>query len=214
MKPMSSSGCCPHCGKVLRANAKAVACDYCDVFVHIKCGNVAQKLHDEAVRNKADISLVCNRCCVWEMCSADVPDDSIQGRIYDEDCMDERDCDPLGPLSRKGMHFITITSEAAVIAVSETWLDNSVQDGEVGLSGYFTYRRDCNRHGGGVCLFICSDITFNPCHDLQVDGPESACVEVILPRTKPIIVRVCYHPPKQTDFYELLESVCCKTNYV
>lgn len=143
--------------------------------------------------------------------------------------MDERDCDPLGPLSRKRLHFshvnarsllpkldeighLVITSKAAVIAVSETWLDNSIQDGDVGLSGYYIYQRNRNRHGGGVCLFIRSDITFNPRHDLQVDGLESAWVEVILPRTKPIIVGICYCPPKQTDFYKLLESVCCKSN--
>ena len=87
---------------------------------------------------------------------------------------------------------LTATSKAAVIAVSETWLDSSILDGEVGLSGYYIYRHDRNRHRGGVCLFIRSDITFNPRHDLQVDGLESAWVEVILPKTKPIIVGVCY----------------------
>ena len=57
-----------------------------------------------------------------------------------------------------------------------------------------------------------SDITFNPRKDLQVDGLESAWIEVTLLKTKPIIVGVCYRPPKQSDFYELLESVCCKSN--
>ena len=91
-------------------------------------------------------------------------------------------------------HLAT-TSKAAVIAVSETWLDSSIQDGEDGLSGHYIYRRDHNRHGG-VCLFILrSDITFNPCHNLQANGLESAWVEVILPKTKPIIVGVCYRPP-------------------
>lgn len=37
-------------------------------------------------------------------------------------------------------------------------------------------------------------------------------MELILPKTKPIIVGVCYRPPKQTDFYELLESICFKCN--
>ena len=94
----------------------------------------------------------------------------------------------------------------------ESWLDNSIQDCEVGLAGYYIYRRDCNRHRGGVWLFIRSDITFNPRHDLQVDGLEAAWVELKLPKTKPIIVRVCYRPAKQIDFYKLLESVCGKSN--
>ena len=123
--------------------------------------------------------------------------------------MDGRDYDSLSLFRAERYAFYS--HQAAVIAVSETWLDSSIQDGEVGLSGYYIYRRDRNRHGGGVCLFIRSDITFNPHHNLQVDGLESAWVEVILPKTKPIIV-VCYRPPKQTDFYKLLESVCCKSN--
>lgn len=118
--------------------------------------NIAPKLYDRAVRNKSDIPLVCNWCCVWEMCSADVFHDTNEARTYDEDSMDGRDCDSLGLLNRKGMHFIHVnarsllpkldeighlvtTSKAAVIAVSETWLDSSIQDGEVGLSGYCIY---------------------------------------------------------------------------
>ncbi|XP_029921602.1 uncharacterized protein LOC115369174 [Myripristis murdjan] len=226
---ISCSGCCPNCGKVVRANAKAVACDSCDVFVHIRCGNIAPKLYDRAVRNKSVIPLVCNQCCVREMCSADVLDDTVGLKVYDKDTVDGRDYDSLGLLNQKGLHFIHVnarsllpkkdeiehfasTSKAAVIAVSETWLDSSILDGEAGLTGYYIFRRDRNRHGGGVCLFIRSDITFNPRHDLQVDGLEAAWVELILPKTKPIIVGVCYRPPKQTDFYELLESVCCKSN--
>ena len=82
--------------------------------------------------------------------------------------MDGRDYDSLSLLNWKGMHFIHVnassllpkldeighlasTSKAAVIAVSETWLDTSIQDCEVGLTGYYIYRRDRDRHGG-VCL--------------------------------------------------------------
>ena len=61
---------------MVRANAKAVARDFCNVFLHIRCGNIVPKLYDQAVRNESDIPLVCNRCCVREMCSADVFDDT------------------------------------------------------------------------------------------------------------------------------------------
>ena len=65
-----------------------------------------------------------------------------------------------------------------------------------------------------MCLFIRSDITFDLRHDLQVDGLETAWVELILPKTKLIIASVCYLLPKQTAFYKLLESVCCKSNII
>lgn len=76
---------------------------------------------------------------------------------------------------------------------------------EVKLSGYSI---NCSRNGGVVCMFIRSDILFNPPCRGQM---EVAWVELLLPLTKPIIVAVCYRPPKQTDFYEL-ENVCSKSN--
>ena len=138
--------------------------------------------------------------------------------------------DSLGLLRWKRMHFIHVnargllpkldeighlatTSKAAVIAVLETWPDNiqysifTILDGEVGLTGYYD-RRDRNRHGGGVCLFKKSDITFNPRHDPQVDGLESAWIEVILLKPSPSLwVSVTTHLNKQTSTISLNLSV-------
>lgn len=36
--------------------------------------------------------------------------------------------------------------------------------------------------------------------------------EIILPKTRPILVGVCYRPPKQNNFYELSEMVCNECN--
>ena len=41
---------------------------------------------------------------------------------------------------------------------------------------------------------------------------ETAWIELLLPKTKPIFVGVCYRPPKQTDFYELFETAYCKNS--
>lgn len=61
-------------------------------------------------------------------------------------------------------------------------------------------------------MFIRTDITFNPWNNLQLDGLEAARVELILPKTMPTIVGVCYRPPTQVNFYDLLEPICCKSN--
>ena len=76
------------------------------------------------------------------------------------------------------------------------------------IPGYIIHRRDRNRNGGGVCIYIKSDLAFNPRPDLSHDGLESLWVEVLLPKTPPILTGVCYRPPKQNDFYELLEQSC------
>ena len=43
---------------------------------------------------------------------------------------------------------------AAIISVTETWLDSSVTNSEIKIEGYNIVRRDINRHGGGVCTYI------------------------------------------------------------
>ena len=55
-------------------------------------------------------------------------------------------------------------------------------------------------------MYIRSDLACNPRHDLTVEELENIWVEILLPKTKPILVCVCYRPPRQTDFYTILEN--------
>ena len=107
------------------------------------------------------------------------------------------------------LRHIAIKSKASVIGITETWLDDSVTDSEVEIHGYSLQRRDRNRNGGGVglCVYINSNISYNPRHDMGTDF-ESVWIELFLPKTKPILVGVCYRPPTNTIFYELLEHAC------
>ena len=74
----------------------------------------------------------------------------------------------------------------ACIAISETWLDDNVFDSELSILNYNIHRRDRNRHGGSVCLYIRSDISFNTREDLQHQDLESLWMELLLPNAKPI----------------------------
>ena len=110
-------------------------------------------------------------------------------------------------IKKRGLHFIHINvrslfpkldelrliareTNAACIAISETWLDDSVFDSELSILNYNIYRRDRNRHGGGVCLYIRSDIAFNTREDLQHQDLESLWIELLLPKTNPFFS--CY----------------------
>ena len=68
-------------------------------------------------------------------------------------------------------------------------------------------RRDWNREGDGVCVYIRREIAFNARNDIGGDL-ETIWTEVCLPKTKPMFVGVCYRPPKQLDFFSLLENTC------
>jgi hypothetical protein len=126
---------------------------------------------------------------------------------------------------KKGLHFLhlnarsllpkleeikilAMNTNAAVMGITETWLDSSVTDTEIGIPNYLVTRRDRNREGGGVCLYIRSDLAHNPRSDISDPKLESIWCEILLPKTKPILVGACYRPPKQTDFFDILESAC------
>ena len=52
-------------------------------------------------------------------------------------------------------------SNAAVIGITETKLDNTVYDSEVTIDGYSIVRNDRNRKGGDVACYIRSNICYS-----------------------------------------------------
>ena len=63
-------------------------------------------------------------------------------------------------------------------------------------------------------MYINKDLAFTPRMDLtnNINNIESIWVEILLPKTRPILIGVCYRPPKQMEFYELLEKLCDNGN--
>ena len=106
------------------------------------------------------------------------------------------------------LKIIAQQSRAAVIAVTETWLDCSVLDNEINIAGYVVIRRDGQRDGGGVCLYIRSDLAFNPRSDISHPDVEKIWVELLLPHFRPILIGACYRPPTANNFYTLFENSC------
>ena len=75
-----------------------------------------------------------------------------------------------------------------IICVIETWLDNTVNDDEVELDGYDLVRKDRNRHGGGVAMFIRSTINYKTRSDIMPDNLETITVEITKPKAKPFLL--------------------------
>ena len=47
----------------------------------------------------------------------------------------------------------------SIIALTETWLSNVLGSSEISISGYQYFRRDRNRHGGGLALYVHDDVS-------------------------------------------------------
>ena len=218
--------------------SKAISCDGCDAWTHVRCsGSVSLAKYNECVKDGGDISFVCDRCGFSSLpfVNADVGEDDVGiagARAVPAPQVDASSFSscPLPPsLSLKGLHFIHANvrsllpklpevhlflsrTKAAVFAASETWLDSTVNDGEVEITGFNVVRRDRNRNGGGVALYIRDSIAFNLRPDLAVDGLEAVWIELLLPRTKGILVCSIYRPPADNGFLEKLESSLSKVD--
>ena len=81
-----------------------------------------------------------------------------------------------------------------VFSVTESWLDDSVDDHEVQIDGYQIIRADRNRHGGGVAIYIKSEIPFKIRDDLTHSDIENIWVEVQLSKQPPILICCLYRP--------------------
>lgn len=147
-------------------------------------------------------------------------------------CADLEDAGMVEPnfdsfLSTRGLHMLNLnirsllpkiteirllsnSNTVGLFCFTEMWLDDSIKDAEIEIENYFLIRRDQNCKGGGVCVYVRPDIGFNQRMDLNNDQIEAVWLNILLPKSKPVLVGACYRPPDQTMFYELREEVCSK----
>ncbi len=90
-----------------------------------------------------------------------------------------------------------------ILCLNETRLDNSISNSEVENRGYELVRRDRNRDGGGVAIYLRNNIPFLERSDLISDNVEALCLEIRKPKSKPVLVSTWYRPPDSN--IELLE---------
>ena len=87
------------------------------------------------------------------------------------------------------LRYIAKLSEAAVIGISESKLDDSVLSSEIQIENYDLIRSDRNRHGGGVACFIRNDLSYNTKSFLP-SKIENIFIEIFLPHSKPVVVNI------------------------
>ena len=87
----------------------------------------------------------------------------------------------------------------SLIGISETWLNDS--SSSVDIDGYsFVHKSRENRFGGGVGLYVSSNLNFKFRCDLDFSLPnvaESLFIEIVKPQGKNIVAGVIYRPPNQ-----------------
>ena len=62
------------------------------------------------------------------------------------------------------------------------------------IDGYEVMRRDRNRNGGGVALYIRSSINYRTRFHVMPENLETITVEVQKPRAKAFLIQIWYRP--------------------
>ena len=91
-----------------------------------------------------------------------------------------------------------------ILCINETKLDSFINDNEVHILNFEIIRRDRRtngRHGGGICIYIRSNINYKIRHNLQSEILKNLVVEIKKPRSKSILVSTWYRPPDLPTSY-------------
>ncbi|KAK6186770.1 hypothetical protein SNE40_006046 [Patella caerulea] len=222
---------CILCGRGIRINSKAISCDCCLQWIHVKCSDFSLKNYNILVKSGSDFEYTCAKCSLQSL-PCDISDnDEISTLNYNSSPNNSTEEKPsvFKCFQTKGIHMIHINARsllskidelrllvldtnASILAVTETMLDSTVSDTEIAIDNFLVIRKDRNRDGGGVAIYIKVIIAFNPRTDLQSDSLETIRAELLLPKTKPILIGCCYRPPTQNNFYDILEQTCMKNS--
>ena len=79
-----------------------------------------------------------------------------------------------------------------LLAINETRLNETIADNEISISGYNIVRRDRplnGQNGGGVCFYVRSNINYIVRADLVSDQLENLSIEIIKPRSNPLLLQ-------------------------
>ena len=211
---------CVSCDKLIRWNQNFLTCSDCNSNVHSKCNNYIETPFYK-----------CNMCLFNDL-PFNISEDlgylgSIDNSLSNTLPNSLNNDDLYNCFRKKGLHcihsnarslfnklsefrLISQKTKAAVIAISETWLDDSHTDCSVSIDGYSLIRRDRDGHGGGVCFYIRDDIPYKARPDLCNDDLEDLWVEILLTKSKPIYVSVCYRNDKNKNLLKCLENSMSK----
>ena len=171
---------CVSCGRGVTKASKAISCDECDQWVHARCANVSSSQYQQLHAGEISLNHVCDVCSFSHLPFGDGFADEFEGSVDDrvEDPPKDFLWEVPLKLKNKGLLFLHLNirsllpklaevkrllnqSGASVLGLSESWLDESVTDGEVNIDGYTVIRRDRNRNGGGVIVYIKDGLAFN-----------------------------------------------------
>ena len=103
------------------------------------------------------------------------------------------------------LQYLTKLSNASIVGIGETKLDDSISSSEIEIEGYDLLRLDQSRRGSGVACYIKKSLAYSYKEKFCIKT-ESIFFDIFLPKAKPILVGILYRPPDKNDFIKNLEE--------
>ena len=74
-------------------------------------------------------------------------------------------------------------------------------------------RYDRSRRGGGVACFVKNSISYNSKPNFCINT-ETSFIEIVMPKSRPVLIGILYRPPDKYDFVNCLERKFSDTNII
>ena len=107
------------------------------------------------------------------------------------------------------MRTIVTECNFYIMGICETFLDGNVADNEICIEGYTTVKKNRNRHGGGVILYIKEGIQYNEITNLAGSEVESVWANIQCDKQQ-LALGIMYRPPSSNHAY--LKSIVYSYN--
>jgi hypothetical protein len=96
------------------------------------------------------------------------------------------------------IHNILSEKLVDMLILSETKLDHSYNNNIYNFPGYKMERKDRNKHGGGILIYVRDDLPFRRRKEFECESLESMCFELCMAKRKWGILAI-YKPPNTKD---------------
>ena len=217
---------CGMCNRTVARNHRAVCCDECDSWLHIKCCGIDPKTYTNLVNSNC--SWICPTCTLPNFSDSLFDSESditgvnqfdsllnVSSESQPENSPVTRKSIPprLKPLKLMIINCCSIQSKAKqslfhsaieehkpdLILGTESHLSSDISTAEVFPSHYAVHRKDRNINGGGVFVAAKRDLIISDLVALDIDDLETSWNSIQLKGRKQLIIGSFYRPPKSRN---------------
>lgn len=229
--PSSSPSKFSVCSKTIARNHRALSCDRCTKWCHIKRGNVKPRDYRNLQRLMT-FDCTCPRCLQTTEIIASVPRNesipaAVTATMNNDINLSQSQEDPflvlkqslgdnnlkIGHLNINGLvkklcevqhllHLVTID----LLGITETHLNSSISDDWIRISGYNFVRNDRDSRGGGVFIYFKEDLTVYPAHGWDRPNIEVSWLDITM-RSRSFLVGCVYRSPNDSSFFDSLRDL-------